>query len=391
MGYINIKNAEIYTPYKIIKNGNILIKGAKILKVSKGSPTKLPADTIKLDAKGKMLCPGLIDVHLQGAGGFDFLDGTRGALSKICETLARFGTTSFLATTVFKNRENEHIQNIVTMSPRHHVTSKGAQILGIHLEGPFVNLKRKGMIRTNGISGCSLKYLDKILKATAGQLRMMTIAPELKAAIAIIKRLRKKRIVASFGHSDASYDDTNRGIEAGITHATHIFNAMRPIHHRDPGPLPAVLMDDRVSVQLIADGVHVHPAVIRLIVKFKGVKNIALITDSMSSQGLPDGKYVYDGWGYESRDGACRYRDHTLIGTSLPLNKMVKRMAEFSGVSLLETIQMATVNPARILRIDDKKGSIEEGKEADLVVMDKKLDVWMTMVGGQVVYRKTEK
>jgi N-acetylglucosamine-6-phosphate deacetylase len=233
--------------------------------------------------------------------------------------------------------------------------------------------------------------LDKILKASGGKLKMMTIAPELKGASGIIKKLKKEKVIASFGHSNATYEETKKGIAAGITHATHIFNAMRPIHHRDPGPLPALLTDDRISVQLIADGVHIRPEIVRLILKLKGAENICLITDSMSSMGLPDGKYAYDGWGYESKNGVCRYKDGTLIGTALPLNKMVRRMIEFGGIGLQDALKMVTINPAKALGIHNRKGSIGEGKDADLVIMDEDLDVEVTIVGGEVVYRRKKR
>ena len=381
---LHIKNAEIYTPHKIIEKGNILINGTKISRVSERPFSDLSSRAEIIDAAGKIVFPGFIDVHLQGAGGCDFLDGTKEALAKICETLTRFGTTSLLATTVFKNSKNSHIENIIEFMKK----PRGANILGIHLEGPFINQKKKGMIRPNGIKVCSLNYLNKILKITKGKLKMITIAPELNGAIGVIKMLKKKKIIASFGHSEATLTQTQKGIDAGITHATHIFNAMRPIHHRDPGPLAAILMDNRVSAQVICDGIHIHPDVIRLIVKLKGMRNIALITDSVSSLGLRNGEYIYDGWRYKSKDGVCRYKDGTLIGTALPLNKMVKRMVKFGGVSLQEAIQMATMNPAKILRVDDKKGSVEKGKDADLIIADKALNVFMTLVGGKCVYRK---
>lgn len=382
-----IENARVFPPPKTARNAIILIENGKIKKVFAGRKHGYLRAAKTIDAKGRIVCPGFMDIHLQGAGGCDFLDGTPEAIEKISQTLASVGTTSYLATTVFKNGSNNHISNIVKGCGLR-VKDYGAECLGIHLEGPFVNKGKKGMIREDGIRGCSLSYLNKIIKLTDGKLKMMTIAPELKGAIGAIKKLRKEKIIASFGHSDASIEQAKEGIKAGITHATHIFNAMRSIHHRDPGPLPALLTDDKVSIQLIADGVHVHPEIIKLILKLKGVKNICLITDSMSSMGLRDGKYTYDGWNYESKNGACRYRDGTLIGTALPLNKMVKRMMEFTGISLPDALKMVTINPAKVLGIDNRKGSIGEGKDADLVIMDKDLNVDMTIVGGEVVYRK---
>ncbi|MDD5449801.1 MAG: N-acetylglucosamine-6-phosphate deacetylase [Candidatus Omnitrophica bacterium] len=378
---IYIRHARICTPYRLIKDCGIFISDGKIKKIIEKGSFHAPGKAEILDAGGNLVCPGFIEVHTQGAGGNDFLDGSKEALIKISQTLARFGTTSFLATTVFKNGTNPHIENIVA-------NRQVRGLLGIHLEGPFVNPDKKGMIRSNGISACSKGLLKRIMKISKGALKMMTIAPELKGAIPIIKELKKEGIIASFGHSDADYQEAREGIDAGISHATHLFNAMRPIHHREPAGLTAILTDDNISVQLISDGVHVHPAVIKLILTLKGVKNIVLITDSMASQGLPDGNYVYDGWKYRSKEGACRYKDGTLIGTSLPLNAIIRRMARFSGVSLLEAIQMATINPARVLGLENKKGSIEEGKDADLAVMDRNLEPIYTIQNGKIVYRK---
>lgn len=395
---IYIKNATLCTPFRVIKNSHLIIDGKKIKKILRRPFGRIPPGAAVINAKDKIVCPGLIDVHLQGAGGYDFLDGTPEAIEKISRTLARFGTTSYLATTVFKNGGNKHIENIITSHKsvrseaepprRGQVTSKGAQCLGIHLEGPFINAKRKGMIRPDGIKKCSRGYLNKILKISSGKLRMMAVAPELGDAIGIIKELKNRGIVASVGHTDATYEETKRGIEAGARHVTHLFNAMSPIHQRAPGALGAVLMDDRVSVQLIADGVHVHPALIRLTIKLKGTKNIILITDSMSSQGLPDGRYVYDGWKYVSKAGACRYKDGTLIGTALPLNKIVQRFMKFGDVSLCEAVGAATINPAGVLGIDGRKGSIEEGKDADIAIMDRDFNAVMTVIDGEIVYRK---
>lgn len=380
---ICIKNADIYTPYRKIQCACLLIEHGKIQGIVPQNRFRPRAGMKCIDARGKIVCPGFIDVHLQGAGGCDILDATTESIETIARTIARFGTTSFLATTVFKKGKNRHIENIVRFTKRAN-SREGANLLGIHLEGPFISPKKKGMIRPDGILRCSPGALERVFKVTGGTLRMMTIAPELKGALDIIKRLRKKRIVASFGHSDATLEETQKGIDAGITHVTHVFNAMRPIHHRDPGPLASLLMDDRVSVQLIGDGVHIDPAVLRLVARLKGVGNIVLITDSMSSAGLPDGTYVYDGWEYISRDGACRYDNGTLIGTSLPLHKMLKRLVQWGGIHLPEAIQTVTINPARVLGIAHKKGSIEPGRDADVTILSRDYNVFMSIIGGHI-------
>jgi len=382
---IYIKNGEIYTPFKIIRNSGVLIEKDKIKRIGLSSSFVPPAKADVIDVEGKIVCPGFIDVHLQGAGGYDILDTSQEALEIISKTMPRYGVTSFLATTVFKKGKNPHIENCVDFMNKN---SDGANILGIHLEGPFINPKKRGMIKPDGISGVNAKLYNRILKVTRGRLKMMTVAPELKGALGIIRDLRKKKIVASFGHSDADGDVTKKAIDAGITHTTHVFNAMRPIHHREPGPLGAILMDKRVSVQLISDGVHIHPSIVKLIVKLNGVDNCVLITDSMSSLGLPDGMYVYDCWEYESKKGACRYKDGTLIGTSLPLNKMMSRIAKFSGVNINDAIKMATLNPARVLGLTGRKGSIEPGKDADIVIMDKNYNCLITIIGGKIAYMK---
>lgn len=373
-----IKNGIIYTPYQIKKDFWIIIDEGKICDVVP-KRSKPPQGTSIIDAKGGIIAPGFIDIHIQGAGGYDVLDGTKSALKMISEVLPRFGTTSYLATTVFKDNDISHIKNIVDFK-----NLNGAELLGIHLEGPFVNPNKKGMIRTNGIRNCSAKGLNHILKETKNRLKIMTIAPELDGALDLIKRLKAKGVIASFGHSDATYEQAQAGISAGIRHVTHICNAMRPIHHRDPGPLIALLMNEQISVQLIADGIHIHPAVLKFIVRVKGVDNILLITDGMSSLGMPDGRYMYDGWEYVSKAGICRYEDGTLIGTSLPLNKLLRRMFEFTGISVLEALKMVTSNPAKLLGISSVKGSIEKGKDADIVIMDKNFNVKSTIIKGKV-------
>lgn len=339
-----------------------------------------------LDAHGRIAAPGLIDVHIQGAGGADVLDATPQALQAISQTCARFGTTGFLATTVFKpGRENKHLSLAAEYVGR---DLGGAALLGIHLEGPFISLERKGMILPECICPASGQVLDEIIGITKGRLRMMTIAPELPGGLEMIRRLVDSGIVASFGHSNATYEQTLKGFDAGISHATHLFNTMPSIHHRSPGPLIAIFATRHITAQLIADGVHIHPAVLRFAFEVLGPDRILPITDGMQAIGLADGKYLYNGIEYESRNGTARYKDGTLIGTSLGLSQLLDRLITFTGCPLETAIRMAGENPARLLGLEGKKGSIAVGKDADLVLLDHDRSVYATIVAGNIVFRK---
>ncbi|MHC4084236.1 MAG: N-acetylglucosamine-6-phosphate deacetylase [Planctomycetota bacterium] len=339
-----------------------------------------------LDAEERIAAPGFIDVHIQGAGGADILDGTEDALKVISKTCARFGTTSFLATTVYKaDGDNEHLALAAECAGR---DLGGANLVGIHLEGPFIAVNKRGMIQQGCICEPSMEVLDKILDITGGKLAMMTIAPELEGGLEIIRRLADSNIVASFAHSGADYEQTLGGIAAGISHVTHLFNAMSTFHHRAPGPLVAIFENEKVTAQLIADGVHIHPSVLKLAFEILGPQRIVLITDGMQAMGLTDGKYIYNGVEYESKEGAARYKDGTLIGTALGLSELVKRLMSFTGCGLDVAVKTVTENPAKVLGLADSKGSIAVGKDADLVLLDEDLSVRTTIVGGKIVFGK---
>lgn len=379
-----ITNCDIITPFEEIINGEVLIQEDRILEiVPSGSFSEHQA---VIDAGGRILAPGFIDLHIQGAGGYDVLDGEVLGLNTISKTCIRFGVTGFLATSVFRgDNSNQHLKVASECTGKN---LEGADLFGIHLEGPFIAPEKRGMIRSDCISEPSERVLEGILNLTEGSLCLMTIAPELSGSLGIIRKLREKNIVTSFGHSLATYKQTVRGIEAGISHVTHLFNAMQPIHHRDPGPLPAIFENDKVTTQVIFDGVHIHPSLLRFTQKVLGDKRIVLITDGMQAMGLADGYYEYNGLKYESKNGTARYMNETLIGTSLGMNKLVERFVTFTGSSLLKAVRCASFNPASVLRIENRKGSIEKGKDADIVIMNRDLSVWKTIKGGKVVYEE---
>jgi N-acetylglucosamine-6-phosphate deacetylase len=363
---------------------SILIENGIIAQVGQIESGTACDDT--LDARGHIIAPGFIDVHIQGAGGADVLDATPEALEAISHTCARFGTTGFLATTIFKpNQANQHLSLAAKYVGR---DLGGANLLGIHLEGPFISHEKKGMILPECICPPSKQVFDEIQDITDGNLRMMTIAPELPNSLEMIRLLVESNIVASFGHSKATYEQTLKGFDAGISHVTHLFNTMPSIHHRSPGPLIAIFHAEHVTAQVITDGVHIHPAVLKFTYEKLGPDRTMPITDGMQAIGLGDGTFIYNGIEYESKAGAARYKDGTLIGTALGLSQMLERFIKFTGCPLNTAIRMVTQNPARLLGIEDKKGSIKVGKDADLILLDDNLSVHTTIIAGKIVFQK---
>jgi N-acetylglucosamine-6-phosphate deacetylase len=379
-----ITNCKLYDSPEDEQTTSVLIENGIITQI--GQTETAPSCNETLDAQGRILAPGLIDVHIQGAGGADILDATPEALEAISRTCARFGTTGFLATTVFKpNKNNQHLALATEYTGK---DLGGANLLGIHLEGPFISHEKKGMILPECICPPSEQILDEIRDITKDRLSMMTIAPEIPGNQRITQSLVDSGIIASFGHSSATYEQTLNGFKAGISHVTHLFNAMPSIHHRKPGPLVAIFETKSITAQVITDGVHIHPAVLNFAYENLGPDRSIPITDGMQAIGLGDGMFIYNGIEYESKAGAARYKDGTLIGTALGLSQMLEKFTAFTNCPLGTAIRMATQNPAQILGLDKKKGSVAIGKDADLVLLDDNFAVNTTIVAGRIVFRK---
>lgn len=363
-----IHNCRLYTDTSFPTN--ILIRDGKIAAAGlETAPEGIP----HLDAKNAIAVPGLIDVHIQGAGGADVLDGTEAALDTMAAALARLGTTGFLATTVVKPLQNNAHLQLVNNSRR--IKPRQAAILGTHLEGPFIHPARKGGIDRASIYESSPEALNEILDATGDSLAMMTIAPELTGNHKIIALLREKGIIASFAHSTATYRQTREGFAAGLNHVTHICNAMEPLHHREPGPLAAIFEEGNAAAQIISDGHHLHPAMVRLLYRELGPDRCICITDGVQAMGLAEGRFVYNGREYDSKDGAAKYLDGTLIGSTMPLLHVVKRFLEFTGCSLVEAVHTASLNPARLLGLEKSIGTLGSGKDADIVLISDDFDI----------------
>jgi N-acetylglucosamine-6-phosphate deacetylase len=361
---------------------SVIVSEGRIERIDRENKPLPGGDTV--DAQGRLLSAGLIDIHIQGAGGADILDGTGKAFRAIATTCARTGVTAFLATTVFRpDGDNRHCEAAAKAC---NTDLGGARMIGIHLEGPFISLKKPGMIQKNGIGPVLKKTFDALIQCTGNTLKLMTIAPELPGNLDLIREYCRLGVVCAHAHSAANYEETKAGIEAGISQATHLFNAMTSIHHRAPGPVPAILESKSVFAQVIPDGVHVHPSIIRMIWPALGPDRFISITDGVRALGLPDGTYEYDGLEFESRNGAARYHDGTLIGTSVGLNELVRRLSEFTGCSIDDALRTATLTAARSIGIEERKGEVSVGKDADLVIFNDDLGVWKTIVNGDVVY-----
>ncbi len=378
-----IKNTVLYCDLKDTTKYDILVSKGKIIRISPSGQISYSGHLI--DAGGYIAAPGMIDIHIHGAGGSDSLDGKRDSFENISTTLASLGTTSFLSAMVYMpGMENPHLQVAGECTGKY---LGGAGLLGIYIEGPFINLEKRGGIVPESITKPSPDLLEKIMEESAGSLRMMVVAPEIPGTDSIIGRLTNAGIIAAFGHSDAGYEETRQGFDAGISHVTHLFNAMRPLHHRNPGPLAAIFENPQISFELIADSHHIHPGMVNLAARLAERRNIACITDGISGMGLPEGTYKYNNREYISKNGLARYLDGTLIGSTMGLGNIAKNFMNFTGCSLKEAIDTVTVNPARILGIESSKGSLEAGKDADIIIIDQDFNIKNTIIAGNSVYK----
>lgn len=363
---------------------NISIEDGVITGINSNMPES-QSDTI-IDVDGRLVTPGFIDLHIHGAGGVEVIRADEQKITEMSRALARMGTTGFLATpVVVPDSVHEYLPNWVRAV--NHDTG-GAQILGIHLEGPFVNPNKLGGMQDDWHSEPSRQALQELLELTDGTLKMMTVAPEVSPDVPIIEALLEAGVVPALGHTNATYEQTRQFFDAGVTHVTHLYNAMPSLHHREPGPLLAIFESDHVTAQLICDGRHVSPRILRWTYQQLGPDRCVCITDGMEAVGQPEGRYFYNGIEYEVKNGAAYYLDGTLIGTALPLAQMALNFHRFTGCSLETAIHAGTLNPARVLGIAERKGALEPGKDADIVIFDRDDSVWATLVSGSVVYQK---
>ena len=383
---IAIKNGRIATPIDIVSDGVILVKNSKIEAVGEKDKVTIPSDALAIDARGRIVTPGFIDVHVHGGGGSDVMDGSYDALNEMSTFEARHGTTGFLPTPYTDSQERllASVKAIETAMKR---GTSGGEILGIHLEGPYINIERKGGQPPKYIRKPDLEELRLLLEASNNNVKMITLAPEVNGGSEFVRRIIQYGVVASIGHSNATYDEALRAVDAGVSHACHAYNAMREFHHREPGVVGAVLSCDELTAELIADGIHVHPAAMKILVKCKGTDRIILVTDAVVGTGM-EGRYKLGGRDVVITKKDSRFLDGALAGSVLTMDSAVRNIMGLVGASLQDAVKMATVNPARRIGVYDRKGSLEAGKDADITIVDDQINVYMTMVMGKIVYER---
>lgn len=384
-----IKNVNVIGINGIFK-GSVVLEDGKIKEILSESDEKYGVENV-IDGEGKYLSPGFIDIHNHGNFGKDAMEGTYEALNTMASFHIKNGVTGFLATTMTDTKEAtlKAIKNTVNYidSDKIKVENK-SKVLGIHMEGPYFSMEKKGAQPGECIKEPEIPEIEEYIKASDGKLKLLALAPEVKGAEEAVRYISSRGITVSLGHSNGTYIDAMKGIEAGASEATHLYNGMRSFSHREPGIIGAVLTDPRVRCELICDGIHVHPAAMKMAYKLKGEDGIILISDAMMATGLEDGWYTLGIQNVKVENGVARLKDGTLAGSTLTLNRAVYNMVKKVQIPLYQAVKMASLNPAKAIREDSRKGSIEIGKDADLLIFDDNINIQKAFISGKLVYEK---
>lgn len=381
------------TPYRQEPEAAMVVENGKITQFGPHSDVEPPAGALRVDLGGRYMLPGFIDCHVHGGMGEDFSTADHAGIEKIERFYAARGTTSLLAT-VYPQPEKPFFETLDRLVSACWASRPSRILEGIHLEGPFMNPTMHGAIRSDYMWKPSLKDWQRIYEHGGESIRAMTISPEMPGSLEVTRDAAMRGIHLAIGHSEASYEQVSEAIDNGLEGVTHIFNAMKPMHHRKPGVLVGTLLRDELFVEVIADAVHVHPAVLQLLLKIKTHDKIILVTDAISAAGMPDGQYEFSGQAVVVSKGRAYLTDpksptgrsDTLAGSTLTMDQAVWTMVRQAGATLPQAAQMASLNAARILRMKHCRGILAVGKDADMVIMDKDLRVEATIKAGRVLY-----
>ena len=377
-------NARIVTPFRVIDRGVLITEGSKIAAIGDVDDIAIPRSAKKYDLDGQLLTPGFVDVLVHGGGGHGFADTSREALEEISAFFFKHGTTGMLAA-LYSKKEADMIADVSRISSFIE-TSPGTNIWGIHLEGPFINPELHGAMNVEYLWKPDVEAWQRLFDASKGHIRLMTIAPELPGVEPVMRAAAGDGVVLSIGHSAASYAEVLTAIDNGAAHVTHMFNAMRPFHHRTPGLMTGALLHPELKIELIADGIHVHPAVMKLLYNIKGDGGIVLITDAIRACGMKDGEYTFMDQTITVKDKRAYLADGTLAGSTLTMEQAVKTIVESVEVPLADAVRMGSLNGARVLGLSHRKGILAVGKDADLVVLNNDFEVRFTVFEGNVRY-----
>ena len=378
---------ELYTPLQRIERPLVFIDEGRIVEIASSSQREIPKGLRILDFANCILVPGFVDMHIHGGAGHDVMESDLAALPAVEQLLYRHGVTTYFPTTITAPIQATldalgRLADAIEAAAKNHRKDR-ARPAGIHLEGPFISHVRPGVHPTGDLLPPSLEIFERLWNASHGHIKVITIAPELDGASTLIAEAARRGICVSLGHSDANLEQARSGVAAGARHATHTFNAMRPLGHRDPGILGLALADDRLSAEIIADGVHVDPLMVRLFLRAKGGDSAVLVTDATAATGMPDGQYRLGSLVVEVKDGKCLSHGK-LAGSVLTLDQAVRNIVRFANYDLQGAVRLATLNPARTTGLAGGVGTLAVGGAADLVVLSPQGDVVQTVIQGSV-------
>ena len=380
--------SRLYTPAEEIQNPLLIVEDGRISEVSSRSTKEVPGSTSLIDFGDAVLAPGFVDIHMHGGAGLDLMRASLSELPRLGNFLVTHGVTGYFATTVAAPLDST-CATLARLADAVEATASAtngdpvqARPLGIHLEGPFLSHKRRGVHPPEYLVTPTVAVFERLWQAARGHVRMLTIAPEIPGAMEVIAEAARRKVCVSIGHSDAEMPVAQNAVKMGARHATHTFNAMRPLDHRDPGIIGEVLSNDRISADIIVDGIHVAPAIVKLFLRAKGRERAVLITDAISATGMPDGRYQLGPIEVDVKDGKCT-SNGSLAGSVLTMDRAVRNVTQFSNWSLRDAVQAATLNPARAVGLASHHGILAQGAHADFAVLSPAGEVIKTIVRGR--------